>query len=106
MVDIVSRRSDMQTNENRVVAVLAGYLLASPRFGCPGMDGASVADVVASAYPAASAAGWVPHPTAVARRHPELAAALASFFGAVGSPATNAARSVSPPTMTRRQSGS
>jgi hypothetical protein len=83
MLDIVSRRSELQINEHRAVTVLAEYLLASPRFGCPGMDGASVADVVASAYPAASAAGWVPHPTAVADRHPELAAALTSFLGPV-----------------------
>lgn len=71
----------------RVVGLLAGHLLASPRFQCPGVDGASAEDVVTAAYPAASAAGWVPRPAELAARHPELAAAIGSFFRADPAPA-------------------
>ena len=60
--------------------VLAGYLLASPRFRRPGADGATVADVVAAEYPPASAAGWVPRPVELAARHPDLADVIGSFF--------------------------
>jgi len=71
----------MSANEHgRLVGLLAGHLLASPRFHCPGTDGASAEDVVTAAYPAASAAGWVPRPAELAARHPELAAEIRSFF--------------------------
>ena len=66
----------------RMVELLAGYLLAAPAFVCPGADGATVEDVVAAEYPVASAAGRVPRPGELAARHPDLADALAAFFGA------------------------
>ncbi len=65
---------------DRIQMLLANYLLACPRFQCPGMDGASLADVVGCEYPAASAAGWVPRPDELASRHPEIAHELADFF--------------------------
>lgn len=71
---------------DRLVGLLARHLMASPRFHCPGTDGASAEDVVAAAYPAASAAGWVPQPAELAARHPELAAAIGSFFRADPAP--------------------
>ena len=86
MLELEARRPTSSLDESRVVHVLAGYLLASPRFYSPGVDGASVADVVATEYPTASAAGWVPHPLELAQRHPELVEALASFFGADTAP--------------------
>ena len=55
-------------------------LLNSPQFRCPGADGATVEDVVAAEYPAASAAGWVPRPAELANRYPDLSAALAGFI--------------------------
>jgi len=64
-----------------LIDVLAGYLLTCPRFRCPGLDGATVADVVASEYPPAAASGWVPRPVELAARHPDLADAIAAFFG-------------------------
>jgi hypothetical protein len=64
----------------RMQLVLANYLLSCPRFRCPGMDGASLADVVASEYPAASAAGWVPRLAELSTRHPDLTDVLADFF--------------------------
>ena len=66
----------------RMVELLAGYLLAAPVFLCPGADGATVEDVLEAEYPVASAAGRVPRPGELATRHPDLADALASFFGA------------------------
>ena len=63
-----------------MIDVLAGYLLASPSFICPGADGATVEDVVASEYPRASAARMVPRPSDLAARHPDLADAIESFF--------------------------
>jgi hypothetical protein len=65
---------------DRMQLVLANYLLACSRFQCPGMDGASLADVVASEYPAASAAGWVPRPAELTANHPDLADVLQVFF--------------------------
>ncbi len=65
---------------SRVVGLLAGQLLASPRFRCPGADGATVEEVVVAEYPGASRAGWVPGPAELASRYPDLADALASFF--------------------------
>ena len=82
MVEFESRSAEAGPSFDRLVDVLAGYLLASPRFHCPGVDGASIADVVATEYPPASAAGWVPPTTVLAARHPDLADALASFFRA------------------------
>ncbi|MBN9522178.1 hypothetical protein J0H58_27270 [bacterium] len=67
--------------DGRVVGLLAGHLLASPWFRCPGVDGASAGDVVAAEYPPAAAAGWVPSPSELAARHPDLAAALGAYFG-------------------------
>ena len=64
----------------RVVGLLAGHLLASPWFHCPGVDGASAGDVVAAEYPPAAAAGRVPPPSELAARHPDLAAALGAYF--------------------------
>ncbi len=69
-----------QRDVEAVADVLARYLLASPRFRCPGTDGATVAEVVIAEYRVAAAAGWVPRPEDLAARHPELAEALAGFF--------------------------
>ena len=66
----------------RMVELLAGYLLASPSFLCPGADGATVEDVVAAEYAVAAAVGRVPRPGELATRHPDLADALAAFFSA------------------------
>ena len=63
-----------------MIGLLAGYLLASPAFRCPGADGATVEDVVASEYPSASAAGMVPLPCDLVARHPDLADVIGSFF--------------------------
>ena len=69
-----------QSPRSRMIDVLAGYLLSSPAFRCPGADGATVEDVVASEYPRASAVGMVPRPSELAARHPDLAVAIESFF--------------------------
>ena len=73
---------NLETNpsRSRMIDVLAGYLLASPAFRCPGADGATVEDVVASEYPSAWAAGMVPRPSELIVRHPDLADAIGSFF--------------------------
>ena len=63
-----------------MIDVLAGYLLASPAFRCPGADGATVEDVVASEYPSALAGGMVPRPCDLAARHPDMADVIESFF--------------------------
>ena len=63
-----------------VADLLAGYLLTAARFHCPGMDGATVAEVVIAEYRTAADAGWVPRPEDLALRHPDLADALAGFF--------------------------
>jgi len=60
--------------------LLAGYLLASPWIRHPGADGATVEEVVAAEYPAASSSGHVPGPNELIRRHPELSDAIGSFF--------------------------
>ena len=73
-------RAGSSVNADRVVGLLAEHLLASPRFRCAGFDGATVGDVVAAEYPAAAAVGWVPGPTELAARHPDLAEALDGFF--------------------------
>lgn len=75
-------RTDDTTIDGRVVGLLAGHLIASPWFHCPGVDGACAGDVVAAEYPAAVAAGRVPPPSELAARNPDLAAALRRFFGA------------------------
>ena len=78
--------SPSQTNQTddrpreRVVGLLAGYLLGSSRFRCPGMDGSTIEDVVAVEYPVACRAGWVPGPELLVADHPDLAEALASYF--------------------------
>jgi hypothetical protein len=66
----------------QAIVLLAGYLLASPRFRCPGVDGSTAADVVTAEYPGAAAVGWVPRPADLAVRHPDLASAIASVFPA------------------------
>ncbi len=73
---------NLETNplRSRMIGLLAGYLLASPAFVCPGADGATVEDVVASEYPAASAAGMVPRSSDLAASHPDLANVIGSFF--------------------------
>jgi len=77
----------VETVDGAVVGLLAGHLLACPRFRCPGVDGASAGDVVAAEYLAAAAAGWVPRPAELAARYPELAGALGSFFREAAAPA-------------------
>ena len=49
-------------SRERLVRLLADYLLASLRAGWPGTDGLTVGGVVAAAYPAAVAVGAVPGP--------------------------------------------
>ena len=71
---------EVNSPRSRMIDVLAGYLLASPAFRCPGADGATVEDVVASEYPSASATGMVPRPKELAARHPDLADVIGSFF--------------------------
>jgi hypothetical protein len=65
-----------------LVEVLAEYLLASTGFRWPGTDGATMEDVVRSAYPLASVSGWVPRPDELAERYPDLATEIGSFFAA------------------------
>jgi hypothetical protein len=69
-----------QPEAGRVVELLAGYLLASPRVSWPGAAGLTVGEAVVAAYPAAAAAGFVPRLGELERRHPDLAAALNTFF--------------------------
>ncbi len=76
-----SREPNSRPMPRRMVDLLASYLLASPAFRCPGADGATVEDVVAAEYPAASVAGRVPRPGELTVRHPELAEAITAFFG-------------------------
>jgi hypothetical protein len=64
-----------------LVRLLADYLLASPGAGWPGTDGQTVGGVVAAAYPAAVAAGAVPGPAELTRRHADLADLIAAYFG-------------------------
>lgn len=64
----------------QLTELLAGYLLTSPWFRHPGMDGATVEEVVAAEYPAASVVGHVPGPNELIRRHPELTDAIVVFF--------------------------
>ena len=66
---------------DRLVRLLADYLLASPRAGWPGTDGLTVSAVVAAAYPAAVSAGAVPGPAELAHRHAELADEIVTYFG-------------------------
>jgi hypothetical protein len=75
-------KPEAPTDRSAVAEMLAGYLLAAPRFHCPGVDGATVSEVVATEYRTAAAAGWVPRQAELASRHPDLADALGRFFPA------------------------
>jgi hypothetical protein len=66
--------------EDRVVALLAEYLLAAGHLSWPGTDGLTVKDAVKELYVVASAAGRAPNPAELAHRHPELTAAVIAFF--------------------------
>jgi hypothetical protein len=64
-----------------MIGLLAEHLLSAPLFRCPGADGATIEDVVAAEYPAASAAGWVPRLSELTICYPDLSNSLACFFG-------------------------
>jgi hypothetical protein len=72
----------MPTGSDRadVIELLAGYLLLSARTNWPGTDGLTVEDVVVTAYLAEAAAGRVPRPRELIRRHADLADAIREFF--------------------------
>jgi hypothetical protein len=72
---------DPASVEGPLVELLAGYLLASRWLRYPGADGMTSIDVVVTEYPVALAEGYVPGPNELARRHPELADAIAAQFG-------------------------
>jgi hypothetical protein len=74
---------------DRLIALLAGYLTGCPRARWPGADGLTVADVVRARYPAAAVAGLVPDLDELARRHPDLAEAIARLFPAGGAAGRN-----------------
>jgi hypothetical protein len=71
-------------NPDPLVGVLVGYLLAASGTRHPDADGLTVEDVLAAEYPPASAAGRVPGPDELVRRHPELADAVVAFFRRCG----------------------
>lgn len=74
------RLSPASETRGQTTELLAGYLLASPRFRFPGCDGLTIEEVVIAEYPRAAAAGYVPSPADLARKHTNLANAIASFF--------------------------
>jgi hypothetical protein len=65
---------------NRVVELLAGYLLADGRGMLPGTDGLTIEEAVRALYNAEARAGHVPDPLELARRHPKLADTIAAFL--------------------------
>ena len=65
---------------DRLLEVLAQYLLVSPGCSWPGSDGMTTGEVVAEAYPAAVRAGYVPARAELTRRHADLSEAIAAFF--------------------------
>lgn len=69
-----------QQSRNRVVQLLADYLLGSKLFRCPGVDGATIEDIVTTEYPVAVKAGHVPGLASLASSHPHLAVELGTFF--------------------------
>jgi hypothetical protein len=92
--DSERRTADDRPPMDRLVALLAGHL-AGCRWGrWPGADGLTLAEVVRTRYPAAAAAGYVPGLQELARRHPDLAAAIAALFPAPAGPSAGA---VTPP---------
>ena len=81
----MSTECESRPNRDTVTELLAGYLCASGWLRWPGTDGMTVGDVIEAVYPVAAAAGWVPGPDELARRHAELADAIAAHFRADGS---------------------
>ena len=65
---------------SRAAELLAGYLLASPWLGGPGMDGITVVEVIETVYGAAVLAGHAPGRDELIRRHADLADAILTFF--------------------------
>jgi hypothetical protein len=65
---------------DRVVELLARYLVESGRAGWPGMDGLTIWDVVEAAYVAEAVAGHVPRADELIRRHPDSAEAIRALF--------------------------
>jgi hypothetical protein len=65
---------------NRLLNLLLGYMLKSTRCLGPGADGMTVEDAVKGIYPAAAAAGHVPAFTELSLRHADLSVPLACFF--------------------------
>ena len=60
--------------------LMAEYLLNCSGFFSPGMDGATIEDIVFADYRIASARGKVPAPEELAELHPDLADAIQTFF--------------------------
>lgn len=62
-----------------VSELLAGYLLSTPAYRWPGVDGMLVEDALRE-YPAAAAVRAVPGEIELCSRHPELAPGIVAFF--------------------------
>jgi hypothetical protein len=67
---------------NRVAALLAGYLLSARHSAWPGTDGLTVAEATGAFYQTAALAGQVPDLAELTHRHPELADAISTFLSA------------------------
>jgi hypothetical protein len=64
----------------QLLDLLAAQLLAAPAYRCPGVEGATIEDIVDSQYPQAIARGFVPGPAVLTARFPLLADAIREFF--------------------------
>jgi hypothetical protein len=82
----VGARTETHPCPDAVAGVLAVYLCGAGLPLWPGTDGLTVREVVEEAYSVAAAAGHIPGPVELGRRHPVLRDGIGLFFGTAAAP--------------------